>query len=320
MSLNHSILGLLNIQPMAGYDLKKIMQDSPFMHWSGNNNQIYKALTELSREKLVSMEVLHREDGPSKKLYALTADGQAELRRWAKERPESLQTKRNFFLQLAFSEGISDAELAHLLDQYEEETRGQLLIEREMTRRGRFLPDGSSRGKGLWEAMYARISETLEEELQWTGRLREKLRSGEIPFGNEPEKNNEKEGDDFVMKHRKITCVGGSYVELLAPGALLEKEQDGLELISLCAANDTAHLMVPGACLSPEFLRLSTGVAGAILQKFANYGVRAAFVIGREDYGERFAELMREAKKGKIFAAFETADEAERWLFKEVRE
>ncbi len=47
MTINFAVLGILSYQPMSGYDLKKIMQDSVYMHWSGNNNQIYKALLEL---------------------------------------------------------------------------------------------------------------------------------------------------------------------------------------------------------------------------------------------------------------------------------
>lgn len=47
MALNHVILGLLNREPATGYELKKIIQNTLFMYWSGNNNQIYKACAAL---------------------------------------------------------------------------------------------------------------------------------------------------------------------------------------------------------------------------------------------------------------------------------
>ena len=45
MIIDYAILGLLSWKPLTGYDVKRVMQDSPFLYWSGNNNQIYKALT-----------------------------------------------------------------------------------------------------------------------------------------------------------------------------------------------------------------------------------------------------------------------------------
>ncbi len=61
MSINHAILGILSCRSVTGYDLKKIIQESPFMPWSGNNNQIYKALVEILEEGFVTHEVRHQE-------------------------------------------------------------------------------------------------------------------------------------------------------------------------------------------------------------------------------------------------------------------
>ncbi len=44
MTINYTILGLLESGDRSGYDLKKVMQELDFLPWSGNNNQIYKAL------------------------------------------------------------------------------------------------------------------------------------------------------------------------------------------------------------------------------------------------------------------------------------
>ena len=47
MTINYTILGLLESGDRSGYDLKKVMQELDFLPWSGNNNQIYKALVYL---------------------------------------------------------------------------------------------------------------------------------------------------------------------------------------------------------------------------------------------------------------------------------
>ncbi|EDK32634.1 Conserved hypothetical protein [Clostridium kluyveri DSM 555] len=62
MSLNHVILGLLNGEPLTGYEIKKIIQNTPFMYWSENNNQIYKAFVELLDEGFVTKKVQHQDE------------------------------------------------------------------------------------------------------------------------------------------------------------------------------------------------------------------------------------------------------------------
>ena len=39
---------------------------------------------------------------------------------------------------------------------------------------------------------------------------------------------------------------------------------------------DSTRLVIPKECFPPEFFWLSTGLAGEILQKWTNYGFRAA--------------------------------------------
>ena len=62
MTINYTILGLLESGDRSGYDLKKVMQELDFLPWSGNNNQIYKALVFLLEEGLVENRTAHRED------------------------------------------------------------------------------------------------------------------------------------------------------------------------------------------------------------------------------------------------------------------
>jgi PadR family transcriptional regulator AphA len=59
MSIKLAILGILSWETSTGYDLKKIIEDSSAMYWSGNNNQIYKTLVQLLGEELVTNEVQH---------------------------------------------------------------------------------------------------------------------------------------------------------------------------------------------------------------------------------------------------------------------
>ncbi|WFR55496.1 PadR family transcriptional regulator [Anaerocolumna sp. AGMB13025] len=174
MSINHAILGILSCRSLTGYDLKKIIQDSPFMYWSGNNNQIYKSLVELLEEGYVTNEVQHQESSPSKKIYTITAEGTAELKRWVLSAAEPPELKKHFLVQLAWADQLSSEELNTLIADYEEEVRMQILMQKEKHKRGTFAPARTKREVYLWDMIHENIIASYESELNWL----EKLRNG----------------------------------------------------------------------------------------------------------------------------------------------
>jgi DNA-binding PadR family transcriptional regulator len=84
MFISHTLLGMLARKSLTGYAMRKIMLESPFLYWSGNTNQIYKALAKLTDEACVTSESVYQDGAPAKKIYTLTDDGQNELRREGK--------------------------------------------------------------------------------------------------------------------------------------------------------------------------------------------------------------------------------------------
>ena len=72
--------------------------------------------------------------------------------------------------------------------------------------------------------------------------------------------------------------------------------------------------MADGA-LSDDFVRLRTGLAGAVLQRFVNSNIKAAAVAeeGRS-YPERFREMVSEYRNGNTFRVFTDPEEAVEWL------
>ena len=141
MRIHQAILGILSYRPMTGYDLKKVFQESTFMPWSGNNNQIYKTLVDLLKDGFVTSKTMHQETAPSKKVYTITTEGQAELRRWAHEEAEPAEFKNPFLVRLAWADALNEGELEKMLGSYENEVALQLLMNREKIRRGSiFVP------------------------------------------------------------------------------------------------------------------------------------------------------------------------------------
>jgi PadR family transcriptional regulator, regulatory protein AphA len=108
-----------------------------------------------------------------------------------------------------------------------------------------------------------------------------------------------------------------SYVECVAEGGPLDGEGAALELVAACWEAGAALLLVHGDCLPPEFFDLKTGLAGAALLKFSNYGIRCALVLRSEQVGAgRFYEMVLEANRGDDLHICDAVAEAENWLLK----
>ncbi len=183
MSIKHAILGFLSWTPLTGYELKKLFAESVTLYWSGNNNQIYRTLVELHQEHLVTLEVQHQADRPSRKLYTITDKGQAELRQWVLSTPELPQLRNRFFVQLAWADQLDSAELDGLLATYEEELRVQLLMLRTQERRKTVSPDRTPREAYLWGMIMEDFVSFHEHELNWVRKLRQTL--GEMENGKQ---------------------------------------------------------------------------------------------------------------------------------------
>lgn len=175
MSIKYAILGFLSWQSQTGYELKKLFAESMTMYWSGNNNQIYRALIELHEEGLVSQEVEYQESRPPRKIYEITAAGRQALREWVLEVPELPQHRNSFLVQLAWADMLTPAELDGQLATYEEEIRVQLLMVREQARREQGKPGRTAREKLLWSAMLDNWAGMYDQELAWVRGLRRSL-------------------------------------------------------------------------------------------------------------------------------------------------
>jgi DNA-binding PadR family transcriptional regulator len=113
MSLGHAILGILEFQPMHGYELKRVLAEGISLFWPVNLPAIYPSLRRLEEEGLVAhRKVASAEGRPDRKVFEITGRGREELARWRPLPPEGLpQTKFPLFLKLLFAkpENLPDA-------------------------------------------------------------------------------------------------------------------------------------------------------------------------------------------------------------------
>jgi PadR family transcriptional regulator AphA len=303
VSIKYAILGLLSSKPSTGYEMKKVFEESSAMYWSGNNNQIYKSLIELLNDGLVTSEIQHQETSPSKKIYTITGDGLAELKKWVLSPPEAPEFKKTFLVQLAWADQLSNEELNELMLKYENEIKIQLLLHQEKNRRGLYSPDRNPREALLWNSISDNLTASLKGELEWIQGIRKELFEKEFAV--------QRDRLQYVI----IEKEGKRYIELLSAPAPLGTEQDALDLIALCGEKDTNLLMLHYRVLEEGFFRHKTGMAGKMLQKFSNYFIKAAVVksSGTADQDGNKG-LTIEIGKSNTFKVFETKENAEAWL------
>ena len=188
MSIEYAILGLLSSRPLTGYDIKKMFAASAVLYWSGNNNQIYTTLVKLHEREWISREIEPQEDRPPRKVYSITARGQAELKSWLLSEPEPPQLKNSFLIQLAWADQLSPAELDTLLGKYEAEMQMQLAMLQVQAQQRNISPAGTPRDAYinlalartpreavLWNMIQENWTSFYENELNWVRKLRKQM-------------------------------------------------------------------------------------------------------------------------------------------------
>jgi hypothetical protein len=78
--------------------------------------------------------------------------------------------------------------------------------------------------------------------------------------------------------------AGMNVYQVEPTGPVIVDGQGVVDLIGETWGQDADLLVVPVERLAPEFFRLSTGLAGEVLQKFVNYGYQVAIVGNIEAY------------------------------------
>ena len=177
MDIQFAILGLLDAQPLSGYDLKKIIAESDLFYWSGNNNQIYNSLVSLHNAGLVSVETFQQESLPPRKVYSITPAGQSELRQWLLTDPEPPEIRDPFLIQLAWADQLHGDELDAILARYAEEMTVQVRMRKERMARPHASPSRTPRERLLWERIEEHQLSRYEQELEWVNRLRQDLKN-----------------------------------------------------------------------------------------------------------------------------------------------
>jgi DNA-binding PadR family transcriptional regulator len=102
---------------MTGYDLKNQSFDASVAHfWPADQAQIYRTLDKMAEQGWVESQVEFQEDRPNRKVYSITHDGRAELRRWLLLSQPLPAYREPFLIQLFFAEDLPNDQIIALLE------------------------------------------------------------------------------------------------------------------------------------------------------------------------------------------------------------
>ena len=96
------LLGLLDIRPMSGYDIKKIVEFSIRDIWSESYGNIYPTLQKFLADGLAEKTVEKQEGKPDRIVYHITPSGRQELVEWLNKPYEQRRVRDEFLIKFLF--------------------------------------------------------------------------------------------------------------------------------------------------------------------------------------------------------------------------
>ncbi len=112
----YAILGMLSLEPMSGYDMKKRFDNSVTHFWNENYGHIYPVLKRLERENLVTKRTETTEGKPSKHVYSITEEGKEDLHEWLLLPAERPALRIELLLKLFFGHMVPTANLVQKVE------------------------------------------------------------------------------------------------------------------------------------------------------------------------------------------------------------
>jgi PadR family transcriptional regulator AphA len=104
------ILGMLNLGPKTGYEIKSLVDVSTRFFWAASYGQIYPDLARLEKLGLVK-GTRDRDDGRRRKVYELTSEGRQALKDWlTSPDPLHVELRHEGKLKFFFSDALEPEE------------------------------------------------------------------------------------------------------------------------------------------------------------------------------------------------------------------
>lgn len=144
-SSRFAVLGMLTLEPMSGYEIKRRIADSVAHFWAESYGQLYPTLAALAHEGLVERRTESQAGRPERHVYSITDEGREALQDWLTAPPQRQRPRNELLLKLFFARSAPpEVALAHLegMRKHSEQEVEQFgAIERELRKASADDPD-----------------------------------------------------------------------------------------------------------------------------------------------------------------------------------
>src|SRR5437016_1962528 len=160
-SSTYAILGLLAIEPMSGYDIRKFVREVLNSFWNESYGRIYPSLGELVQRGLATKRLQRQKGKPDRHVYQITSRGRTELQAWLRLPPQPVQIRSEASLKLLFGANLSIEENLEAIKR----VRTELLREKTALAEFEKAQARAKDGTAQWEylAVVLRLGRMLNE-------------------------------------------------------------------------------------------------------------------------------------------------------------
>jgi DNA-binding PadR family transcriptional regulator len=128
MSLAHTILATLGDKSYSGYDLWKKFSQTSRYYWQASQQQIYRELGKLEKERAIASEIIPQEGRPDKKLYRMTEKGREKLKTWLSEPGEPMTIREELLVKVIAAELVPKAVILQEIERHRQIHLKQLSV------------------------------------------------------------------------------------------------------------------------------------------------------------------------------------------------
>jgi len=160
------ILGLINAEPMSGYDIKKFVQETIADFWNESYGNLYPTLKKLVGEGLAEKAVEKQAGRPDRMIYHITDTGREALKVWLHEPFQLPRVRNEFLLKLFFGDNVSVAVNRRHVEAYRAQLQAQFIeYEKSAKHYGQVLTEKLEDQLGLLTLRQGTL--VLEARLKW---------------------------------------------------------------------------------------------------------------------------------------------------------
>lgn len=161
----YTVLGMLAMKPMSGYEIKKSIDESTHFFWNESPGQIYPALKCAQENNLISSK--QQKGTRNKTTYRITDAGRKELREWLSHAPEKFTQRNELLLKVFFGNNTDQKVILNYLHESLHQMQIKLRLYKEIEAMTQQHLKDKTDGAKYWHITIQFGLRSLQASIDW---------------------------------------------------------------------------------------------------------------------------------------------------------